>query len=221
MVTRHIFLSLSVALAACSNPVKVPEQKQKSLPYFGDFGIEIKYNEKGEGISDTVYDPIPLFAFTNQDGKIITNDFIKGKIAIIDFFFTNCTSICPMLSSQMARLQHSVKTEGIESQVVFLSHTVDTKSDTPAILKAYAIRMGADLSNWNFVTGREEDIYWQAKEGYKLTAFASDTAQGGFFHTDQIALIDQEGKIRGYYDGTSTKAVDQLFHDLHVLLRNK
>ena len=66
---------------------------------------------------------------------------------------------------------------------------------------------------------KEEDIYWQAKEGYKLTAFPSDTAQGGFFHTDQIALIDQEGKIRGYYDGTSTKAVDQLFTDLHLLLK--
>ena len=65
----------------------------------------------------------------------------------------------------------------------------------------------------------EEDIYWQAKEGYKLTAFPSDTAQGGFFHTDQLALIDQEGKIRGYYDGTSTKAVDQLFTDLHLSLK--
>jgi protein SCO1/2 len=216
---NRIFLFLFLALAACADPVKAPDQKEKTLPYFGDFGIEIKYNEKGEGISDTVYDPIPLFAFTNQEGKIITNDFMVGKIAIVDFFFTNCTSICPMLSSQMARLQHSVKSENIDNQVVFLSHTVDPKNDTPEALKAYADRMGADYSNWNFVTGNEEDIYWQAKEGYKLTAFPSDTAQGGFFHTDQIALIDQEGKIRGYYDGTSTKAVDQLFQDLHLLLK--
>ena len=219
MGTKRIFLLAFIALAACTDPVKTPEQKQKTLPYFGDFGIEIKYNEKGEGISDTVYDPIPLFAFTNQDGKIITNDFMVGKIAVVDFFFTNCISICPMLSSQMARLQHSVKSENINEQVVFLSHTVDPKNDTPEALKAYADRMGADYSNWNFVTGKEEDIYWQAKEGYKLTAFPSDTAQGGFFHTDQIALIDQEGKIRGYYDGTSTKAVDQLFTDLHLLLK--
>lgn len=219
MGTKRIFLIAFIALAACTDSVKTPEQKQKTLPYFGDFGIEIKYNEKGEGISDTVYDPIPLFAFTNQDGEIITYDFMRGKIAIIDFFFTNCTSICPMLSSQMARLQHSVKSENINDQVVFLSHTVDPKNDTPETLKAYASRMGADFSNWNFVTGKAEDIYWQAKEGYKLTAFPSDTAQGGFFHTDQIALIDQEGRIRGYYDGTSTKAVDQLFIDLHLLLK--
>jgi protein SCO1/2 len=217
--TKRIFILAFIAFAACSDPVKTQEQKQKTLPYFGDFGIEIKYNEKGEGISDTVYDPIPLFAFTNQEGNIITNDFIAGKIAVVDFFFTNCTSICPMLSSQMARLQHSVKSENLDNQVVFLSHTVDPKNDTPQALKAYADRMGADYSNWNFVTGNEEDIYWQAKEGYKLTAFPSDTAQGGFFHTDQIALIDQEGKIRGYYDGTSTKAVDQLFTDLHLLLK--
>jgi len=216
---NRFFLFVFVVLAACTDKGKTPEQKEKSLPYFGDFGVEIRYNEKGEGISDTVYDPIPLFAFTNQDGQVITNDFMSGKIAIVDFFFTNCTSICPMLSSQMARLQHSVKSENIDSQVVFLSHTVDPKHDTPEVLKAYADRMGADYSNWNFVTGIEEDIYWQAKEGYKLTAFPSDTAQGGFFHTDQIALIDQEGKIRGYYDGTSTKAVDQLFQDLHLLLK--
>lgn len=219
MAINRIFLFAFVALAACTEPTKNAEQKEKSLPYFGDFGIEIKYNEKGEGISDTVYDPIPLFAFTNQEGKIITNDYMLGKIAVVDFFFTNCTSICPMLSSQMARLQHSVKSENINDQVVFLSHTVDPKHDTPEVLMAYANRMGADFSNWNFVTGNEEDIYWQAKEGYKLTAFPSDTAQGGFFHTDQIALIDQEGKIRGYYDGTSTKAVDQLFQDLHLLLK--
>jgi protein SCO1/2 len=216
---NRFFLFVFVVLAACTDKGKTPEQKGKSLPYFGDFGVEIRYNEKGEGISDTVYDPIPLFAFTNQHGKIITNDFMSGKIAVVDFFFSNCTSICPMLSSQMARLQHLVKSENIDGQVVFLSHTVDPKHDTPEVLKAYADRMGADYSNWNFVTGNEEDIYWQAKEGYKLTAFPSDTAQGGFFHTDQIALIDQEGKIRGYYDGTSTKAVDQLFQDLHLLLK--
>jgi protein SCO1/2 len=216
---NRFFLFVFVVLAACTEQGKSPKQEVKSLPYFGDFGIEIKYNEKGEGISDTVYDPIPLFAFTNQDGKILTNEYMAGKIAVVDFFFTNCTSICPMLSSQMARLQHSVKSENIDGQVVFLSHTVDPKHDTPEVLKAYADRMGADYSNWNFVTGNEEDIYWQAKEGYKLTAFPSDTAQGGFFHTDQIALIDQEGKIRGYYDGTSTKAVDQLFEDLHLLLK--
>jgi protein SCO1/2 len=217
--TSRIFLLVFIALAACTDSVKAPEQKQRKLPYFGDFGMEIKYNDKGEGISDTVYDPIPLFTFTNQDGKIITNDFMAGKIAVVDFFFTNCTSICPMLSSQMARLQHSVKAENINDQVVFLSHTVDPKHDSAEVLKAYANRMGVDFSNWNFVTGNEEDIYWQAKEGYKLTAFPSDTAQGGFFHTDQIALIDQEGRIRGYYDGTSTKAVDQLFIDLHLLLK--
>ena len=219
MAINRFFLFVFVVLAACTDKGKTPEQKGKSLPYFGDFGVEIRYNEKGEGISDTVYDPIPLFAFTNQDGKIITNDFMSGKIAVVDFFFSNCTSICPMLSSQMARLQHLVKSENIDGQVVFLSHTVDPKHDTPEVLKAYADRIGADYSNWNFVTGNEEDIYWQAKEGYKLTAFPSDTAQGGFFHTDQIALIDQEGKIRGYYDGTSTKAVDQLFQDLHLLLK--
>lgn len=219
MGIKQVLFFLLIALLSCNETSESSKKTDRVLRYFGDFGIEITYNEKGEGISDTVYDPIPLFAFTNQENEIVTNDFMVGKITVVDFFFTKCTSICPMLSSQMVRLQQQVKNEKLESQVVFLSHTVDPKNDSPQQLKEYANRMGADLSNWNFVTGLEEDIYWQAKEGYKLTAFPSDTAQGGFFHTDQLALIDQEGKIRGYYDGTSTKAVDQLFEDLHLLLK--
>jgi protein SCO1/2 len=71
------------------------------------------------------------------------------------------------------------------------------------------------------VTGSAEDIYWQAENGYMLTAFPSDSAEGGFFHTDKIALIDRQMHIRGLYDGTSTKEVDKLFQDLKILVKEK
>lgn len=215
------FLSAFIValFVACNDSAKPVAKKEKPvLPFFGDFDVTISYNEKGEGITDTVFMPIPKFAFTNQDGNLITRENLEGKIVLADFFFTHCESICPLISTQMVRLQERIKQEGLQDKIRFISHTVDPTNDNPAAMKKYAEQIGADLSMWNFVTGLQEDIYEQAQEGYKLTAFPSDTAQGGFFHTDQVALLDQDCKIRGYYDGTSTKSMDQLFIDLHKLL---
>lgn len=215
-----LLFACALVLLACNDKPKEPVKKEKPvLPFFGDFDEVIIYNEEGEGRTDTVFMPIPKFAFTNQDGQLITRENIEGKIVLADFFFTHCESICPLISTQMVRLQERLKAEGLQNQVTFISHTVDPKNDTPEAMKNYANRIGADLSMWNFVTGIQEDLYEQAQGGYKLTAFPSDTAQGGFFHTDQVALLDQECRIRGYYDGTSTKSMDQLFNDLHKLLK--
>lgn len=215
-----LLFAFALVLLACNDKPKESVKKEKPvLPFFGDFDEVIIYNEEGEGRTDTVFMPIPKFAFTNQNGELITREKLEGKIVLADFFFTHCESICPLISTQMVRLQERLKAEGLQNQVTFISHTVDPKNDTPEVMKNYANQIGADLSMWNFVTGMQEDLYEQAQEGYKLTAFPSDTAQGGFFHTDQVALLDQDCKIRGYYDGTSTKSMDQLFSDLHKLLK--
>jgi len=77
--------------------------------------------------------------------------------------------------------------------------------------------MGADTRYWNFVTGTQDDLYDQARYGYFMTALVSDTAAGGFFHSDNFVLVDTQGHLRGVYDGTSTKEVDQLFEDIILL----
>ncbi|MDA0882898.1 MAG: SCO family protein, partial [Bacteroidetes bacterium] len=91
--------------------------------------------------------------------------------------------------------------------------------DRPSVLKAYAERLGADLEHWNFVWGSQDNLYDQARYGYFMTALESDTAAGGFFHSDNFVLIDQNMHIRGYYDGTSTKDVDQLLIDIEYLVK--
>lgn len=195
-------------IAACNSCDRKSEQPRK-LPYFGEFDVQGK---------DTVYHPIPKFSMLNQDSIYVSDEQFKGKIVIADFFFTSCPSICPVIGAQMARLQDLIKKEKLENQVKLLSHTIDPLHDGPAVLKNYGIKMGADFSTWTFVTAEPDYMYWQAQKGYQLTAFPSDTAQGGFFHTDKVVLLDQEMKIRGYYDGTSTKSMDQLFVDLHQLI---
>ncbi len=191
------------------------------LPYFGDHDVEMINGPNGERIPDTAYYQIPKFSFTNQDGRIISHQDYTGKIFVADFFFTKCESICPIMSSQMVRLQELLKRDSLWDKVWLLSHTVDPARDTPEVLREYAGLIGADLAHWNFVTGPPEDIYWQAETGYMLSAFPSDTAQGGFFHTDRFTLVDPEMHIRGYYDGTSTQGVDKLYKDIQQLVRDE
>ncbi len=207
-------------LSSCTNTAthntKHPSHDQP-LPYWGETDVAF-HHQNGTTIADTIYYTIPKFSFVNQDSAEVSHHTYAGKIFVADFFFTHCPSICPMLSAQMARIQSTIKQEGLQDKVMLLSHTVDPLRDTPAVLKAYGDQLGADYSNWNFVTGKPEDIYYQAEDGYMLTAFPSDTAAGGIFHTDKLTLVDAQMHIRGYYDGTSTKDVDVLIQDIHRLL---
>ena len=162
---------------------------------------------------------VPPFAFWGIDSVEVTNRDVEGKIRVIDYFFTHCPTICPLLTSQLARTQAILQSRGIsEEDLLILSHSVDPERDSPERMKWYAERMGADTSQWKFLTGGQDELYEQAKEGYYLTALPSDTAAGGFFHSDVFALIDRDSRIRGFYDGTSTAEVDAMILDIHKLL---
>lgn len=215
-------LTIVLVLAGCNNHETRPEEKTMAtnsvkLPFIGETDVQITTDEAGNKVADTIHYTIPKFSFTNQFGKTISHNDYLGKIFVAEFFFTTCESICPIMSANMARLQAMTKNEGLQNDVWFLSHTVKPEEDTPEVLLNYGRNIGADFSNWNFVTGNPADIFEQAEEGYLLTAFPSDTAQGGVFHTDKLALIDRQFHIRGIYDGTSTKSVDQLFQDILIL----
>jgi len=196
---------------------KKASERSNSLPYFGEFDIELTTGADGTAQADTNYYPIPKFSFLNQDSLWITQKDYEGYITLVDFFFTDCPSICPVMSAQMARLQTKFSLEHPDLPIRFLSFSVKPETDTPDKLKRYATGIGADLSRWNFLTGKPQDIYDLAQEGFLLTAFPSDTAAGGIFHTDKVTLLDRTLRMRGYYDGTSTKSMDQLFTDAITL----
>ncbi len=190
-----------------------------SLPYFGEPDIQLTRLANGSQVADTIQYTIPKFSFINQDNKEISHRDYQNKIFVTDFFFTECPTICPVMSAQMARLQNLIKKENMEKDIMFLSFSVKPEHDTPEILKTYGEGIAADFTTWNFLTGKSSDIYELAESGFMLSAFPSDTAEGGIFHTDKISLIDRQMHIRGYYDGTSTKSVDQLFSDIKKLVK--
>ena len=162
---------------------------------------------------------IPPFAFTSIDSIEVSHRDVEGKIKIVDYFFTNCPTICPLLSSQLSRTQSILSKKSVSNEdVMILSHSVDPRRDTPKRLSEYAEIIGADTSNWKFLTGNKDELYEQARFGYYLTAMQSDTAAGGFFHSDTFVLVDKLDRIRGYYDGTSTYEVDEMISHVIQLL---
>jgi len=160
---------------------------------------------------------VPSFALLDADSIEFSHRSCAGQIRIVDFFFTQCPTICPIMSSQMARLQYGISELGLEGEIRLISHSVDPEHDRPAELKAYGERLGQNPAIWTLLTGEKEAIYDLARNGYFMTAIESDTAAGGIFHSDIFALVDRQGRLRGYYDGTDTEEVDQLLKDAQQL----
>ncbi len=174
----------------------------------------------GKEIMDTVFHTIPPFNFTNQEGKPFSSSRLEGKIHVADFFFTRCPGICKKMSSQMIRVQeHYLNNSAVE----IVSFSVDPENDTIAALKTYANLYQAQAQKWNLLTGDKSKLYALAKFGYKVTAKENDplanNLEDQFVHTDKFVMVDRDGYIRGYYDGTNRKEVDRMMTEIDVLLR--
>ena len=194
------------------------------------FNNFIKLDIVGERDLDTgEYHTISEFSFINQLGEQVNNDSMKGNIYIADFFFTNCPSICPVMTKNMAYVQNKLK---VYPNIKFLSHTVDPDNDSPLRFKEYINEMrlkniNIDESNWDFVTGKKEEIYDVAKS-YFVNVSADSLAPGGFLHSEYFVLVDKEGRIRsgidkngnvvGVYDGTNEVQLRDLINDVKVLM---
>lgn len=167
---------------------------------------------------DTVYHTIGDFKLTDQDGETITNQTVKGKIYVADFFFATCQSICPQMSSQLVRVQDAFKNDG---RFMILSHTVNPAHDTVAVLNDYAKGYGALKGKWHFLTGDKKYIYGLAKDSYLVNALQDDGTPEGFLHSELFILVDGHRRIRGMYDGTDSTDVNRLIGDIKLLETEK
>lgn len=166
------------------------------------------------------------FKFVNQDSQYVTKADIDGKIVVVEYFFTTCKGICPMMSEQMSRVYEEFKNN---DDILILSHTVDPKRDTVGALKEYAQRYGADGKHWMFLTGDKKSLYDQARYSYLVTAADSSATDidADFIHSNNFIIVDRNGKVRAHqndngnvdpYDGTDSASVTLLIKDLHNLL---
>ena len=154
------------------------------------------------------------FSFTNQDGRTITEDSVRGKVSVVEYFFTSCPAICPRMNQNLLTIYDNLKSK---PGFVILSHTSDPETDSVATLNAYAKRLGVAGPGWQFLTGKKEDLYASASREYLLSAI--DTGSSAFIHTEYVALLDRQRRIRGFYDMTKKENAEKMESDILYLLK--
>lgn len=170
--------------------------------------------------------PAPKFELINQNNVKISNDFYKGKVYVLEFFFATCPSICPKMNANMVTLQNTFFGN---PNFGIASITIDPAHDTPAVLKEHGELLGAKSANWNFLTGDKEYIYNLSNKGFNIYVGENSKVQGGFEHSGLFALIDKNGNIRCrkddygnpilYYDGLEKKGIREIQQDIQALLK--
>lgn len=183
----------------------------------GERAVDLKVVD-GKEVVDTIYQTVPNFSFINQDSAIITQELIKNKIYVADFFFVTCPTICPRMKKNMLTIYNNFKGN---QNIIFLSHTIDPDHDSVSVLRDFANRLGADSKQWHFLTGNRDTIYELAAKGYYATALPDSTEPGGYVHSGGLILIDKHRRVRGIYDGTSAKDAEVLSKDIEILLDEK
>ena len=154
---------------------------------------------------------VPDFSLTNQQGKLLALSDMRDKIWVADFIFTNCPTICPAMTQEMARLQ----SEFVADPLYFVSFSVDPERDTSEVLSRYAAEYGADDRRWHFLRGEKEGIYELAKDGFSLAAGHNGSE---VLHSTRFVLVASDGRIYGRYDSRSKPAMLRLRRDVNTLL---
>ena len=208
MKTTRLLIGLILVWSAACKPAGEQVSSELELPILGERYVDDK--------QDTVYHRIAEFSFVNQLGDTISNSDMAGKVYVADFFFTTCPTICPVMKKEMLRVHEKFKDN---PNFKILSHSIDPTHDTQEVLKDYAEKLGiADASTWNFLTGDQEKIFEIGQTSYLTTAMADQMEPGGFLHSGAFLLIDQQGRIRGVFDGTKSDQVDRLINDIPKIL---
>lgn len=178
-----------------------------------------------------VYNKVPSFEFINQDGNVINNETYNGKVYVVEFFFTTCPTICPIMNQKMLLIQ---KEFAENSKVGIASISITPAIDRQEILKKYAISNGITHKNWHLLSGKsEETVFNLSNNGFKLYAGVDNKVEhGGFEHSGLFALVDKTGTIRSrkdnqgnpilYYraieDGSFPDQINELKEDIKILL---
>lgn len=144
------------------------------------------------------FNKVPDFEFTNQNGETITNKYYDGKVYVVEFFFSTCPSICPIMNKKMVSIQNEFSSN---SNFGIASISITPEIDTPEVLKEYETNNNITHKNWHLLTGKSDDVvYALSNKGFKLYVGKGEEEHGGFEHSGLFALIDKNGFIRSRKD---------------------
>jgi protein SCO1/2 len=161
---------------------------------------------------------LPAFQLTDQAGRPFGSQELEGKTWVASFIFTRCATICPSITAKMTRIQDRTRNLGAAFHLV--SFSVDPEYDTPERLEAYARAHRASPRLWSFLTGPEAQVKEAVVSGLKIAVGREKGDDGrfdGIFHGSHLVLVDQRGRVRGYYDSDDGEVVDHVVRDAGLL----
>ena len=207
MKSRILCLFVPFLLFACKAKKK---DVNSNLPFFTTADFTPRWMD-----ADSVSHYLSPFSFTDQDGKTITEQKVKGKIHVADFFYTTCSGICPKLTKNLGLIQEAFKND---TSVVLLSYSVTSDHDSVPVLKEYAELKGVISGKWHLLTGNQDSINTLARNSYFAEkTLGQEKGVDDFLHTENVLLIDKHLRIRGIYNGTLPFDMEQLVKDIRQL----
>jgi protein SCO1/2 len=203
---------------------KIVDRIQNNTQVQGD-RLDAVSNHKN-AVTDLIkIGPAPKFELIDQNNQKISNTTYLGKVYVVEFFFTTCPSICPVMNRNMVDIQNIFFGN---PNFGIASFSINPEHDTSTVLKEHAEKIGVKSSNWHLLTGDKEYIYNIANKGFNLYVGENKNITEGFEHSGLFALIDKKGNIRCrkddfgnpilYYDGLDKKGIKAITEDIKKLL---
>lgn len=198
-------------------------QNNRKLPVFqpNDINpdlVDSSLHGRGRGINGGDH-CISNFELLDQLNHRVTKKIMTNKIVVTNFFFVSCPSICPKMTQNLLTIHNQYKED---DKILILSHTVWPEVDKVNVLFKYAEKYKIDYENWRFLTGNKIELYRLARQDYLVVPDINDPnfqhgSEADFIHTENIVLLDQKQRIRGYYDGTDPLEMNRLLEDIEIL----
>ena len=219
-----IFLGITIIAIVVTYFVAFNDLEKETLPILSPRDINpelVDSSLQNRGIgTEGIYHQISPFNLVDQHGLEVSENVIKNKVVIVDFFFVSCGSICPIMTKNLKRVHDFYKKN---HNVLILSHTVWPEMDSVSVLNNYANEHDANYETWRFLTGDKKELYRLARKDYMVVPAINDPnyqhgSEADFIHTENVVLIDKKKRIRGYYDGTDENAMKKLVSDIGKLL---
>ena len=183
--------------------------------YYRENTIPILSEEIGKENGEVIYKGFEEFTGLDQHGNTFDNSSLEGKVHVANFFFCSCPVVCPKMTIETKKVADAI---GERDDFLLVSYSIDPKRDTSATLLKFAEKFDADKSNWHFLNIGKENVYKLARNSYKITAVEGNEVSNDFIHSELITLVDQNMRIRGYYDSTEPEEIEKLIKHINKLL---
>lgn len=136
-------------------------------------------------------------AFTTHENKAFATESLKGKYVLVNFYFTSCHGICPMLTANMRSLLKLIKKQ---DDLQIISVSVDPVKDTPEVIKAFRSKYAIASDNWVLSAHKTKFSEWRAPPSMPTRSLKTSIATCAIFCTPKTFICS----IRKHFCGVST-----------------